>query len=183
MTFEKTANIAVIIISIIALCVSLWQGSVTREHNRLSLAPHIQISPRLVGGKNSGLYMENAGTGSAFIKAISLSVKGRSFDLTKNSWSDFFKYINVKPGCFKERWIRVGSAIQAGKEMALITVTEADAPLCNLEALKFLTEPEVYLNITYTSPYKEVYEYSHVVTLSQEELGDYVKLINMLKKI
>jgi hypothetical protein len=112
-----------------------------------------------------------------------LRVKGRSFDLTKNSWSDFFKYINVKPGCFKESWVRVGSAIQAGKEMALITVTEADAPLCNLEALKFLTEPEVYLNITYTSPYKEVYEYSHVITLSQEELGDYVKLINMLKKI
>jgi len=148
--FERSTSITALIVSVFAIGLSLWQGFISREHNKLSLAPYLQVSPKLVGGKESGLYIENAGTGTAFIKSVNINVDGKTFDLTKNSWSDLFEYIKVNPICYKKRWLKVGSAIRAGNEVVLISMTDADLPLCVLSAIKFLTTPEMRLSISYT---------------------------------
>ncbi len=183
MAFEKALSTAAIIISTFALVVSIWQAKDNRDFNKLSIKPHLQVNPKLTGDKESGLYLENAGTGTAFIDSITLSVNGKIFNLIEDNSSEFFNSIDVKPDCYKESWPRKGAAIQSGKEFPLIKVTEANAPLCNFEAMKFLTEPSVIMNISYTSPYNEKLEFSESISLTERELGIYFELINKLKNI
>jgi len=180
---EKILSLSAVIISIFALVVSIWQGIDNRDFNKLSVKPYLQVNPKLTGGVESGLYLENAGTGTAFINTISLSLKGKTFDLIKDNTSTFFESIQVKPGCFKESWPRKGAAIQSGKEFPLLQVTKADIAACNLEIVKFLTESDVVMNIEYTTPYGEPIKFSETISLTERELGVYFELINSLKNI
>ena len=180
---EKILAISAVFISILALCVSIWQGKLSKEHNRLSLAPYLQVSPKLVGDSESGLYLENAGTGSARIQSAYISARGKSFDLTSNGWPKFCKHIGVIPGCFRNSWLRPGAAIIAGKELPLISLTKADLllPECDAEAIKFLTEPDVKLTIQYISPYNDIYQLSEKITINESDLGEFADFIDMLK--
>lgn len=81
---ERSVSCAAMFISFLALVISIWQGYEAKKHNRLSFTPYLQISPRLVGDISSGLYLENAGTGTAFFKSIVIIVNRNKFDLTKN---------------------------------------------------------------------------------------------------
>lgn len=181
MASEKVLSIGAIIISIFALIVSIWQAKDNRDFNKLSIKPHLQVNPKLTGDKESGLYLENTGTGTAFIDSITLSANGKTFNLIENNSSDFFNSINVKPGCYRESWPRKGAAIQSGKEFPLIKVTEANALLCNFEAMKFLTEPNIIMNISYRSAYNEKFKFAESISLTERELGVYFELINKLK--
>jgi len=183
MSSEKILSVSALIISIFALAVSVWQGMDNRDFNRLSVKPHLQVNPKLTGDSESGLYLENAGTGTAFINAITISVNGKTFDLIKDNASIFFESIQVKHGCYIESWPRKGAAIQSGKEFPLIQVTEADVAACNLEIVKFLTEPDMIMNIEYTTPYGESLEFFESISLTERELGVYFELINSLKNI
>ncbi|WP_444910410.1 hypothetical protein [Microbulbifer sp. TRSA005] len=183
MSSEKSLGIIAIIISVFALAVSVWQAVDNRNFNKLSIRPHLQVSPNLTSVSESGLYLENAGTGTAFIHSIKLNIKGKSFDLIENSSTDFFKFTDVKPNCYRESWPRRGAAIQAGKEFPLISVTKSDKPLCGLAAIEFLTEPGITINISYSSPYGEIFELSDSISLTERELGEYFELINKIKNM
>ena len=171
MTSEKVVSLAAIIISTLALIVSIWQAKDNRDFNKLSIKPHLQVNPKLTGDKESGLYLENAGTGTAFIDSVTVSTNGKIFNLTEGNPSEFFNSLNVKPDCYRQSWPKKGAAIQSGKEFPLIKVTEANEPLCYFEVFKLLTGPNIIMNISYTSPYDEKLKYSKRISLTESELG------------
>jgi hypothetical protein len=184
MRSERILAVSAVFVSVLALGVSIWQGMLSREHNRLSLAPYLQVSPRLVGDASAGLYLENAGTGSAFVKSASISVRGKNFDLADNKWEEFFEHIGVEPRCFRERWLRPGAAVLAGKEFDLIKISDANLslPECLFETLKLLTEKDAQLNISYESSYNERHDLSVAFAIKEDDLGNFKELFKTLKK-
>lgn len=184
MKSERILAFSAVFISVLALVVSIWQGMVSREHNRLSFTPYLQVSSRLTGNTDTGLYLENAGTGPAFIQSAIVSARGKSFDLADNQWSELFEHIGVEPLCFRNTWLRPGAALRAEKEVDLIKITTANLPLpkCAIESLKFLTEKDAKLIIRYRSIYKEGYELSEEFALKESDLGRLKGLISSLKR-
>ncbi|MFM5361877.1 hypothetical protein ACET98_12370 [Aeromonas veronii] len=172
MKLEKTISFVAILISFLALLISIWQGYIARQHNRLSFQPYLQVSPRLVGDINSGLYLENAGTGTAFVKSIDIVINGKDFDLTKNQWSQFLSFVDINPICFKKSWIRPDAALQAGKELALISLSKAELPFsfCWLEVTKLLTLEEAELRVNYKSIYEEDFKLEDKFAIKRNEL-------------
>ncbi|MFW1563282.1 hypothetical protein ACEV87_22550 [Vibrio parahaemolyticus] len=172
MRIERTVSCAAMFISFLALVISIWQGYEAKKHNRLSFTPYLQISPRLVGDISSGLYLENAGTGTAFFKSIGIIVNGNKFDLTKNQWGQFLSSVDINPVCFKKSWIRSDSAMQAGKELALISLSEADLPLpyCLQQVTRLLTLEEVEIRINYKSIYEEEFKLEEKYAIKSDEL-------------
>ncbi|MBL4666387.1 MAG: hypothetical protein JKY04_03335 [Sneathiella sp.] len=171
MHFEKTVSILAIIISMVAITVSIWQGVETRDHNKLSLAPYLQATPTLGGDKRDGIYLSNDGTGTAFIKNATISVKNHKYDLTSNNWYKIYDDLNLTKGCFSESWLPIDSTLKAAEEISLISITRADKPECYLQVLKLVTAEGLRLSIEYTSVYKEVYVYSKVVSIRIKDQG------------
>lgn len=168
---EKLFSALALIISIFALFVSVWQGVDSRAFNKLSVKPHLQVNPRLTDYANSGLFLENSGTETAFIEAIVLSVDGKVFDIINEGSLAFYEYIKAKPNCYRESWPRKGAAIQSGREFPLVQVTRAEVGVCDLEVVRLLTVPDVTMKIKYITPYGELLEMSEVFSLSERELG------------
>lgn len=73
------------LISIVALAFSIYQASVSRKHDRLSVTPHLLLSQ--FGGAEPpfgvGVYVENEGVGPAIIRAIEMSYNGKSLSSMK----------------------------------------------------------------------------------------------------
>ncbi|MBD6991069.1 hypothetical protein G3218_10695 [Vibrio parahaemolyticus] len=116
--------------------------------------------------------MENAGTGTAFFKSIVIIVNRNKFDLTKNQWGQFLSSVDINPVCFKKSWIRPDSAMQAGKELALISLSEADLPLpyCLQQVTRLLTLEEVEIRINYKSIYEEEFKLEEKYAIKSDEL-------------
>ena len=137
MSSDKIVSFCAIVISVIALFVSIWQGVLTREHNKLSVKPNFLIAPVLEGkGGKNGIYLSNAGLGPGIISDAKLIINDEEFDFKKNPWLDVFKKINVKPICFSTSWFPAGSALKSSEEVPLISMTRADLAACYMEVIK-----------------------------------------------
>ncbi len=172
MVTDRILSISAISISALALIVALWQGVVSREHNRLSVKPTILVASALEGkGGKNGIYISNAGLGPGIINKAILIVNNLEFDLTKNSWPTILKQIGLQPICFSQSWLPVGSTIIASEEVALIKVTRADLGACYLEAVKLVSKNSVEIKIEYESMYGEVFLYSNIATLGKDDFN------------
>jgi hypothetical protein len=146
--------------------------------------PYIQVHPSLTGNaKNDGIKLTNDGMGTAFVKETYLSSRGVNYDFSKNSWPKFLKANNVNPDCFQNRWLRKGAAIKQGDSISFISGSSSQLEGCELEALRLLTLDNMRLRIEYESVYGISYEFDEVISISKSELGDYVYLIYVIKKI
>jgi hypothetical protein len=61
-------SIAASFIAVCALIVSVWTGYETRQHNRLSVKPILDIANNTAPGPVYGLILYNEGTGPALVK-------------------------------------------------------------------------------------------------------------------
>ncbi|WP_341501924.1 hypothetical protein [Gallaecimonas sp. GXIMD4217] len=168
MSLEKTMNIAVTVIAIIALVVSIWQGVVTREHNRLSLKPYLLSNPVVTGDKGrDGVFVSNDGVGPAFIKSAKIIINQEAFDLTAGDLRVMYESVGLNPDCFVNRYLPVGAVLKPSEEVHLISVTGADILGCKLEMMSLLASKDVELSIRYASAYDEEYIYKGVVSLNK----------------
>ena len=156
MSSDKILSVCAIIISVIALFVSIWQGVVTREHNKLSVKPNFLVAPILQGkGGKNGIYLSNAGLGPGIISEAKLVINDEEFDLKKNSWPEVLKKINIKPICFSTSWLPAGSALKSSKEVPLISITRGDLGACYIEVMKLIVNNDLKIKINYSSMYGE----------------------------
>ena len=183
MITDKSLSILAIAASFVALGISSWQAWDSRKFNRLTIDPYLQTNPKLTGDSETGLYLENAGTGTAFINKIDMFYDGKKYNLTNDSSIDFFKAINVNPDCFRQSWPRKGAALQSGKEFPLVRITNADTDACHLVAAKFLTQPGIEMTIGYTTPYREEREDTDEFALTERELGAHGKTMEQLRNL
>ena len=78
-SIEKVSHYAVILIALSALFVSLWQGRVLQQHNKLTVKPYFDHS---IGQTDSTLIVSisNQGFGPAIVESISFAYQGQSYD-------------------------------------------------------------------------------------------------------
>ncbi len=74
MTPESVTAIAAIVVAVAALGVSIWEGRVSRQHNRLSVKPAPCFIWRDHPGHPLGLYLKNMGLGPAFVDRLATSL-------------------------------------------------------------------------------------------------------------
>jgi hypothetical protein len=128
---------ATLFVAICALVVTVWQGVVTRKHNRLSVTPVLTLYRR----ENDGIItVKNNGTGPALIVSQEVYFKGEPVD--ENS---FQKAI---PHFVDSGHLLPGAAIAPGDEVLLFkSATYLDGS--HIDILK-----ELRFRITYESIYK-----------------------------
>jgi hypothetical protein len=91
---------APLFVSVLALSTSIWSAYETREHDRLSLQPHVYYTRDFrpvsdTGAKqNVGLFMINGGMGSAEVVETRIYFDG----IRVNNWSGVFSRVNLGKG-------------------------------------------------------------------------------------
>ncbi|MFH4465001.1 hypothetical protein [Vibrio diabolicus] len=159
---DRILSISAIVVALCAVFVSIWQGLVTREHNRKSLLPYI-TSSQVISGKEgeSGIYISNGGVGPAFIKSAEIEANGKSFDLSVYSWPGIYEHLGIQGKCFREAFFKTGSVILSRDHVQLLAITTPSASdFCRKEFLKILATPEFNITIEYESAYKESFIYT-----------------------
>ncbi|MFC1588928.1 hypothetical protein ACFL3P_01505 [Pseudomonadota bacterium] len=84
LTSSDITAISAVVVAIVAVGISLWQGYVTRRHNHLSVKPDIGLCTDIVVGHDISCSLFNNGIGPAFIKSLTLSYKNEVFNLNKH---------------------------------------------------------------------------------------------------
>lgn len=175
---EKIHSRYTVIVAALALAVSVIQVIFSQNHNRAAVTPYFTARPSLEGpGGENGIYIGNAGLGPGIIQAAELSVGGRRYDITYNSWPEIFTEIGVEPNCFSQSWLPKGAALRVGEEKALITVTRANTPVCYYQLTQLLTENTFELKIDYMSMYDDKRKLADSISLSELD----VNLLDMVE--
>ena len=149
---------AAIPVSIAAALFAWKQVELGREHNRLSVAPILQITPYAEGkGGKNGLFMTNDGLGPAIIKSFSIRSGGVVAEgFGANRWSEIVALTDANPLCFASGWPKGETALRAGAEVPLLVLTKADGmEACLLELIKLVGGRAIDIEVTYESMYEE----------------------------
>ncbi|WP_406734394.1 hypothetical protein RJD39_21530 [Vibrio scophthalmi] len=181
MNRESVISFTSLAIALIAVFVTVWQGIETREYNKNSLKPYLTAAPMLTGieGKN-GIYVTNDGVGPAFIKGAILTVNGKRFDLSRNSWPSVYEYLGLEKLCHSESWFKNGSALKAGEKMTLLAPTAATiSPRCPVEFVKLLSANQLELKIEYASVYDDSFVFQQEIGLDKQEIATFSKLLGI----
>lgn len=88
---ETKIALSVAVIALCALCVSMWQGYTSREHDRLSVKPHMVISFDY-DDTGAGFTMSNGGVGPAIIRSFAVCVDSKP----AKSWFDVGEIIGFQ---------------------------------------------------------------------------------------
>lgn len=157
-TSQSWAAIAAIFISVVAAYFSWQQLEVSRDHNRRSLRPVLQLTPWTegTGGKN-GLYLTNEGIGPAFLTDIEVRAGRHVFaGLGPDRWAEALTAIGVNPSCFAGGWPQPNTALRVGFERELQRLTHpVGDPTCSIEMVKLAGGPGLQVIIEYESIYGE----------------------------
>ncbi len=96
---EKVAlriSFAAMLIAVAAVGVSLWVGYETRNHNRLSVMPQLEMDGQFAGRTEyDGFYVINKGIGPAIIKRYDVYFDHKRFEGTKD---EFFGKLHKRIG-------------------------------------------------------------------------------------
>ena len=87
---DRWISLAAIVIALSALVLSIWQGILTRNHNRISVRPLVTISGA-VNENGSGWKLGNAGLGPAIVKWFKVTVD----DKPMHNWREFAKELDM----------------------------------------------------------------------------------------
>ena len=77
MTPELVTAISSIFIAGLALAVSVYQSALTRQHNRQTVRPVLQLRSSFRLGEIAGLHLANVGLGPAVIRSSKVSYRTR----------------------------------------------------------------------------------------------------------
>ena len=124
MNFLKNfkVDISTLIIAIIALGFTIWQGREQIKHN------HISVEPRFTSyfsnnskEKKWGVYILNNGLGTGFVKELTVLVDG--IEVPDHEWGKFYSAISalkLNPLCFLLGGPRKNDSFAVGEEIFLI---------------------------------------------------------------
>lgn len=178
MPTDRVLSLSATIIAFCAICISIWQGNMARQHNRLSLAPYITSAPEINQTENkSGVYVYNDGTGPAFIKKAFLIANGKTFDLTKNSWSEIYKHLDIETLCHYQSWFKEGTVLRPAESIKLLSPEKSENDKCYIEFIKLLGAYELDLHFVYDSIYKEEYQYKQRIGIDIREFETYKSIL------
>ncbi len=87
-TANTITAVAATVAALAAVAIALWDNVQSRQHNRLSVLPFVDITLDRRGYSDGTLYIENEGTGPAIIQGMTVRVKRPGHgDSTFSEWA------------------------------------------------------------------------------------------------
>jgi len=152
---DRIVSLSAIFISLLTLCVFVYQTTLIHKQQRMSVFPNLQIGNMGYGSKDFAIILENTGVGPAIIESIKIQYKGKTFDMDLPSFlyeqtnkldSIKLTYSNVSPG----------QLIPAGRRVEILKATGGKDNAVQLAlALQSLRESDMDMEIIYSSIYEE----------------------------
>lgn len=126
LTAEKITAIMAVILSVIAIFISLWQGSELMEHNRNSVRPYLQLdtTSSLNKGEKAAVLLSNEGLGPAIIKKVLVYVNDKKIYGAPNLVRNVINELDLGFLSFKGETFRKDDAIRAGDTIVLFGLIE-----------------------------------------------------------
>lgn len=166
---DKIVSISAILISLLTLCVSLYQTAMIRKQQRLSVLPYLSLGNYNTGGPNYKLILSNNGIGPAFIESVEVEYQNKTYpcDLPvflgkhlKDSVKNIKKmsHSNIYPG----------RMIPAGTTLPLLAIHNSQKDANKLVLLlRRLKEQGMQFRIVYRSVYEERWRLSLESTIHE----------------
>jgi hypothetical protein len=117
---DTILSVSAIIIAFTSICISIWEGMETRNHNRLSVRPKLEVF--FNGGKDSfGYNVINSGLGPAIITKMKISIDGNKINSAGFSgFDEFINKLDLKGIDLSHSAIDSGITIIAGSSKIII---------------------------------------------------------------
>lgn len=165
----NTSDFIALSSAIVALCAlgtAIWQGYVTRQHNVLSVRPHLEIVVTSNDTRGISIDVKNGGLGPAIILCIDVTVRGKTHRIKSSSdYQEIFAGLirmaqissSFKLHCYmpdKHSVIASGASI----ELVSLSPTQDLAPL--LEVF-----PQFGGTVSVNVEYQDMYEGKYQINL------------------
>lgn len=122
--YISNGNLA-LLVAALTFAATGYQGYISREHNRLSVQPRIEIIPQIGNNEKTGLYVYNLGLGPGIITKITTKSDGRLYDdFTDNLWPDVIKSLGSDEDCFAIGQLAPDVVVRPGDGDPLIAVSK-----------------------------------------------------------
>jgi len=149
-------SIVALVVSIATAAIALKQMAITRDHNRKSVMPALQITTHLEGeGGRNGIYISNDGLGPAYLKDFSVKYKDtiRS-GLGPSKWVEILTVSSELPICFSEGWPEKDAILKPGLETPLLHVADyKNIDICGSEVAQLMEVEPLEFFVLYESGY------------------------------
>jgi hypothetical protein len=162
-------SISAILISVMTLVVLIYQTSIMREQQRMSVLPYLTISNYGTGTANVKVVLENSGVGPAFIKSSVIKWKGKRFNTDLATF--FFENI-PHPDSLKNIYhtnLSVATLIPAQRQINILEIRNSVSDSKKFQALySKLTDGDFAYEIVYASVYHEEWRITFDTKLPQK---------------
>ena len=152
---ERILSVSAIVIAVVSIVISVWEGIETRKHNRLSVMPKLEITYKR-SGDNFGYIVTNNGLGPAIIISKKILVDGEEINYSGFSGiDDLLEKLNLQNRFIKQGVIDPGYTIRAGDQVQIVLFTLSGSQ--NAEELLMDVHNRVSIEIQYKSMYGDTY--------------------------
>lgn len=154
---------AAVLIGVCSLFVAIYDSALTRQGQRISVWPHVEIWPS-ISASGLSLMVINSGVGPARIEAAAVTASGER----KRDWADALGAVIGEP-YEQDLWFSLvnGRVLRPGEEYAILrTVEGTQAPRVASAVRDQMRESVLDVHICYCSVYNECW-----VTTMQEVIG------------
>ncbi len=163
-TSDKLMSLCAILVSLMTLCVFIFQTNLIRKQQFMSVYPHLSLGNQRGGSLDYSYILKNEGVGPAFIKAIEIKAPDGEVFHDLVDYVDDTNLLEDSVWYFHSNLV-IGQLIPSQKEIPLIqaadasTVIEMGLPPNTLEGMRKLYEvlnhDSLSMKITYESIYGE----------------------------
>lgn len=145
------------VVALAALGVSIWQGMLTREHNRLSVLPVLFAhSDFTLGTEDSGLFLANRGGGPAILKASTISVNGgKPREMNADGWQTILREGGVSRSAATISWRFERGAVVDPHDPILVLRLDNGGTADELRELTKFVRNDLRMEFCYCSLYEE----------------------------
>ena len=156
MKIEIIISIATSIIAITAVAVAVWQGVLTRRHNKLSVRPILNFK---IGSSKAldfvGIRLVNDGFGPAIVESINLFIGNEFVGKSKyDVWVTILRKLNISKSPFLFNSISEKHPISSGQSLNLIYLDSARITEQDIQHFKLLKKM-LKVSVNYKSIYEE----------------------------
>ena len=152
---ERILSVSAIVIAVVSIVISVWEGIETRKHNRLSVMPKLEITYKR-SGDHFGYIVTNNGLGPAIIISKKILVDGQEINYSGFSGiEDFLEKLDLQDKFVKQGVIDPGYTIRSGDHVQIVLFTLTGVQ--NAEELLMNVHNRVSIEIQYKSMYGDTY--------------------------
>ena len=154
LTPDTITAISSMIIALIALVVSIWQGIETRNHNRRTLTPKLSITRDLRNeAEDIGIFIESVGLGPVIIKKVVITIDDKQYNVSsQEAWKNVLCQLDINESWTQWYAISEDTLFPVGKCDFLLAADRDGLSSSNESRLKRATE-KIEVTIDYDSVY------------------------------